>query len=174
MKRIYLIIIVFFLGISSVCAQSILKGKTLKTTQDDIELVYTVDGNGNAKLTMSNPEMKLEISGQDLTSSQFFFFDADRNSVNILEVIVKGTIIRRDCMIYSEDAIVTREAYEGRYGKGSWDKGITPIFTQFNREAGRMIPVLKSQIVQIDNDNLVTAENISNTSYKTMNWEFVK
>lgn len=182
MKRLY-IIILMLIGLSSINAQTILRGKTLESKQTGLTIKLIIDNNNNATFLMTadlgrGNTAKAILKGKDYSTSQFFYQELDLNSVVLQEMSSPGFVLTKDyCILKGEK--MDKASINKKRGNGTWEKTMLPILKQMEGELKRlmnsgMINSFKNQISYIDEKEIHVASEITSNGYSISKWTFVK
>lgn len=152
MKKVYLFIIMATFCMPVVFAQSIFRGKTVKS--EELKLTYSVDENDNAKMLLeqsgSGASMITEVMGKDLSTKKLFFFEKDLSTTRLVEVRAHGFTIHSDGY-----AILQGERIDKENHPDIWQK-CEQVFNQFNEMILETVEgkenTSKFQIAYIDNE----------------------
>lgn len=166
MKGIYLFLISLLLGIPSVSAQSILRGKTVDFGSIGI---YSVDENDDAKLAMSvyaggGITIKAVAYGKDYSTKRMLFFEIDGERLEITEAVTRDGI-----KLTSKGMEAGGELYP--YEKVGMPANFWDEILRMGRESmGRV--EMKYQICAMDEEGLYIPEGIKpdEVSYRRCNY----
>ena len=150
MKKIYFILVVLWLSVSSVSAQNVFWGKTYKCNLDaNTMLTYSVDKAGNAEYTISGMENNVQIRfrGKDKSTKKMLWAKLDENSLNI------------SVPQFQNGKFFTPEGFNKAVGKVAYDD---KTIAQYKKLA----EFLKIQIVNITEDEIWLLADIS--GYESM------
>ncbi len=182
MNRLYLIIVLIMIGVSSISAQSIFRGKTLKYTHSVMDLEYVVDQNDNVSMIITarigGNNCKAKLKAKDYSSSQYFYQDIDLNSVELIEMSSDGFVITKEYAILNGQK-VDKATWNKQRGNGAWEKQMLPMFAQAERQLARemgsgMLSSFKCQIVYMDENTIKVASNITAEGCKIQTYTIVK
>lgn len=182
MKRLY-IIILMLIGLSSINAQTILRGKTLESKQSGLTVKLIIDNNNNATFLMTadlgrGNTAKAILKGKDYSTSQFFYQELDLNSVELQEISSSGFVLTKDYAIINGKK-TDKATINKQRGNGAWEKNMLPILKQMEGELKRlmnsgMLNAFKNQISYIDEKEIHVASKITSNGYSISKWTFVK
>lgn len=182
MNRLYSTIVLIMIAVSSISAQSIFRGKTLKTSTKMMDLEYVIDQNGNASMIMTarigGYNCKAKLNATDHSSAQFFYQDIDLNSLELLEMGSDDFVFTKEYATINGQK-VDKAAFNKKSGNGAWERQILPMFTQTERQlaremSGGLLSSFKSQIVYMDEKCFKVASGVTVNEYTIQTYEIIQ